>query len=93
MDTYNIIKRPLRTEKSVADGEATNSYHFEVDLRANKIQIKKAVEKHFNVKVQDVRTIVRKGKTRRVRFKLGRTKDSKKAVVTLKEGSTIDFGY
>ena len=84
MDTYNIIKRPLRTEKSVADGEATNSYHFEVDLRANKIQIKKAVEKHFNVKVQDVRTIVRKGKTRRVRFKLGRTKDWKKAVVTLK---------
>ncbi len=93
MDTYNIIKRPLRTEKSVADGEATNSYHFEVDLRANKIQIKKAVEKHFSVKVQDVRTIVRKGKTRRVRFKLGRTKDWKKAVITLKEGSTIDFGY
>jgi large subunit ribosomal protein L23 len=93
MDTYNIIKRPLRTEKSVADGEATNSYHFEVDLRANKIQIKKAVEKYFNVKVQDVRTIVRKGKTKRVRFRLGRTKDWKKAVVTLKEGSTIDFGY
>ncbi len=93
MDTYNIIKRPLRTEKSVADGEATNSYHFEVDLKANKIQIKKAVEKHFNVKVQDVRTIVRKGKARRVRFRLGRTKDWKKAVVTLKEGSTIDFGY
>jgi len=45
------------------------------------------------MKVQDVRTIVRKGKTRRVRFKLGRTKDWKKAVVTLKEGSTIDFGY
>mgnify|MGYP001594122825 FL=1 len=93
MDTYNIIKRPLRTEKSVADGEATNSYHFEVDLRANKIQIKKAVEKFFNVKVQDVRTLVRKGKARRVRFKLGRTKDWKKAVITLKEGSTIDFGY
>ena len=93
MDTYNIIKRPLRTEKSVADGETTNSFHFEVDLRANKIQIKKAVENHFDVKVQDVRTIVRKGKTRRVRFKLGRTKDWKKAVVTLKEGSTIDFGY
>ncbi len=93
MDTYNIIKRPLRTEKSVADGEATNSYHFEVDLRANKIQIKKAVEKFFNVKVQDVRTLVRKGKARRVRFKLGRTKKWKKAVITLKEGSTIDFGY
>ncbi|HHT9145390.1 MAG: 50S ribosomal protein L23 [Candidatus Brocadiaceae bacterium] len=93
MDAYNIIKRPLRTEKSVADGEATNSYHFEVDLRANKIQIKNAVEKYFKVKVQDVRTIVRKGKTKRVRFKLGRTKDWKKAVVKLKEGSTIDFGY
>ena len=93
MDTYKIIKRPLRTEKSVADGEATNSYHFEVDLRANKIQIKSAVEKYFKVKVQDVRTIVRKGKTKRVRFKLGRTKDWKKAVVQLKEGSTIDFGY
>ena len=93
MNTYNIIKRPLRTEKSVADGEATNSYHFEVDLRANKIQIKSAVEKYFKVKVQDVRTIVRKGKEKRVRFKLGRTKDWKKAVVKLKEGSTIDFGY
>jgi len=93
MNTYNIIKRPLRTEKSVADGEATNSYHFEVDLRANKIQIKNAVEKYFKVKVQDVRTIVRKGKEKRVRFRLGRTKDWKKAVVKLKEGSTIDFGY
>jgi len=93
MDSYSIIKKPLRTEKSVADGEATNSYHFEVDLRANKIQIKKAIEKFFNVKVQDVRTLVRKGKARRVRFKLGRTKDWKKAVITLKEGSTIDFGY
>jgi len=93
MDSYSIIKKPLRTEKSVADGEATNSYHFEVDLRANKIQIKKAVEKHFDVKVQDVRTLVRKGKARRVRFKLGRTKDWKKAVITLKEGSIIDFGY
>lgn len=93
MDSYNIIKRPLRTEKSVADGEATNSYHFEVDLRANKIQIKKAVEKFFNVQVLDVRTIVRKGKEKRVRFRLGRTKDWKKAVIKLKEGSTIDFGY
>lgn len=92
MESYKIIKKPLRTEKSVADGQATNSYHFEVDLRANKIQIKKAVEKFFEVKVQDVRTLVRKGKARRVRFRLGRTKDWKKAIVTLKEGSTIDFG-
>jgi len=93
MNIYHIIKRPLRTEKSVADGEATNSYHFEVDLKANKIQIKEAIEKFFNVKVDDIRTLVRKGKNRRVRFKLGRTKDWKKAIVTLKEGNTIDLGY
>lgn len=93
MDNHQIIKRPLRTEKSVADGRDTNSFHFEVDLKANKIQIKKAVEKSFNVKVEDVRTLIRKGKTRRVRFKLGRTRDWKKAIVTLKEGNTIDLGY
>lgn len=93
MNIYDIIKKPLRTEKSVADGEATNSYHFEVDLKANKIQIKEAIEKFFNVKVDDVRTLVRKGKSRRVRFKLGRTKDWKKAIVTLKEGNVIDLGY
>lgn len=93
MDTYHIIKRPLRTEKSVADGEKTNSYHFEVDLKANKIQIKQAVEKFFNVKVDDVRTLVKKGKQKRVRLKVGRTKDWKKAIVTLKEGNSIDLGY
>lgn len=93
MDTYRIIKRPLRTEKSVADGEKTNSYHFEVDLKANKIQIKQAVENFFNVKVDDVRTLVKKGKQKRVRLKVGRTKDWKKAIVTLKEGNSIDLGY
>jgi large subunit ribosomal protein L23 len=77
----------------VADGSATNTYHFEVDLRANKIQIREAVEKFFNVQVKDVRTLIRKGKNRRVRFRLGRTKDWKKAIVTLREGSTIDLGY
>jgi large subunit ribosomal protein L23 len=93
MNNYHIIKRPLRTEKSVADGQTTNSYHFEVDLRANKIQIKEVVEKFFNVKVEDVRTLIKKGKERRVKFKLGRTKDWKKAIVKLKEGNTIDLGY
>lgn len=93
MDSYLVIKRPLRTEKSVSDGEVSNSYHFEVDLGANKIQIKAAVEKFFNVKVLDVRTLVRKGKSKRVRFKLGRTKDWKKAIVSLKEGNSIDLGY
>ncbi|MBW7898208.1 50S ribosomal protein L23 [Candidatus Brocadiaceae bacterium B188] len=93
MDAYHIIKRPLRTEKSVADGEATNSYHFEVDLKANKIQIKQAIEKFFNVKIENVRTLIKKGKQRRVRFKIGRTKNYKKAIVTLKEGNSIDLGY
>ena len=54
---------------------------------------KEAVEKHFNVKVEDVKTLVRKGKASRVKFKLGRTKDWKKAVVKLKEGGIIDLGY
>ena len=93
MERYSIIKRPLRTEKSVADSNFRNTYHFEVDLRANKIQIKEAVEKHFGVKVEDVKTLVRKGKVRRVKFKLGRTKNWKKAVVKLKEGGAIDLGY
>lgn len=93
MNRYDIIKKPLRTEKSVADGASTNTYHFEVDLRSNKIQIKEAVENFFGVKVDDVRTLVRKGKRKRVRFKLGRTKDWKKAIITLKEGNTIDLGY
>ncbi len=93
MERYSIIKKPLRTEKSVADGNFRNTYHFEVDLRANKIQIKEAIEKHFNVIVEDVKTLVRKGKIRRVKFKLGKTKDWKKAVVKLKEGGTIDLGY
>lgn len=93
MNRYDIIKRPLRTEKSVADGESTNTYHFEVDLRSNKIQIKEAIENFFDVRVDDVRTLVRKGKRRRVRFKLGKTKDWKKAIITLKKGNTIDLGY
>lgn len=93
MDIYQIIKRPLRTEKSVADSENKNAFHFEVDFKANKIQIKEAVEKCFNVKVKDVRTLIKKGKIKRVRFRLGKTGDWKKAIVTLKEGSTIDLGY
>ncbi|OHB82581.1 MAG: 50S ribosomal protein L23 [Planctomycetes bacterium RIFCSPHIGHO2_02_FULL_38_41] len=93
MNRYQIIKKPLRTEKGVADVQSSNTYHFEVDMKANKIQIKDAIEKFFNVKVADIRTQVRKGKNRRVKFKQGRTKDWKKAIVMLKEGSTIDLGY
>ena len=93
MDKYDVIKGPLRTEKSVSDGEKTNSYHFVVDLKANKIQIKNAIEGIFGVKVNGVRTLVKKSKKRRVKFIMGKTRELKKAIVALKEGHTIDFGY
>ncbi len=93
MDIYRIIKRPLHTEKSVADRDSSNSYHFEVERKANKIQIKQAVEKLFNVKVRDVRTLNKRGKPRRTRFGPAKIHTWKKAVVTLEEGATIDLGY
>ncbi len=93
MDYYQIVKRPLHSEKSVADRDLTNSYHFEVNKKANKIQIKEAIEKLFEVKVKGVRTGNRSGKKRKSRNKVYKTSSWKKAIVTLKEGDTIDFGY
>lgn len=86
----DILKRPVVTEKSMALlGE--NKYTFIVDLKANKVEIKKAVEELFKVKVRKVRTMRYKGKLRRVRNVLGRTPDFKKAIVTLKEGDKIEL--
>ncbi|MEK7369383.1 MAG: 50S ribosomal protein L23 [Planctomycetota bacterium] len=93
MDIYRIIKRPLHTEKSVSDRDRNKAYHFEVDRRANKIQVKQAVEKLFNVKVQEVRTMNNRTKPKRTRFGPAKIHTWKKAVVTLKEGSAIDLGY
>lgn len=93
MDYYQIIKKPLQSEKSVEARNTTNSYYFEVDKKANKIQIKEAIEKLFEVKVSGVRTINRSGKKRRYRNKVYRTSGWKKAIVTLKEGDRIDLGY
>lgn len=93
MDYYRIIKKPLHSEKSVEDRESGNSYHFSVDKKANKIQIKEAVEKLFDVKIQDVRTMNRNGKKRRYKNRQYNTSRWKKAVVTLKEGERIDLGY
>ncbi len=89
-----ILKRPLITEKMTLL-EAKRQYAFEVDSEANKIEIAKAVEKKFRVKVESVRTMTQKGKTksqltRRGRF-TGRTAHWKKAVVTLREGDKIQF--
>ncbi len=92
MDIYRIIKRPLQTEKSVADRDRNNTYHFEVDKGSNKIQVKQAVEKLFNVKVKDIRTINKRGKSKRTRFGYTKVHGWKKAVVTLEEGNTIDLG-
>ncbi len=93
MDYYQIIKKPLSSEKSVNDREISNSYHFEVDKKVNKIQVKEAIEKLFEVEVLAVRTLNRVGKSRKYRNKVYRTGGWKKAIVTLKEGDRIDLGY
>jgi len=90
MDIYQIIKRPLVTEKTTLAKEA-NKYHFEVDRRANKIEIGQAVEKLFKVKVLNVRTMNMAGKKKRVGRILGRKRDWKKAIVTLAPGSSIEI--
>jgi len=96
MDIYHTIIRPLVTEKSTYQArQATKSqggtYSFEVHPEANKAQIKDAVEKIYGVKVVDVRTSNRPGKVRRFRFKYGRTRHTKKAVIRVDQDSHIDL--
>lgn len=67
-----------------------NKYVFEVNKRANKTEIRKAIEQAYKVKVKDVNTMIMSGKWRRVRFKPGKTPDWKKAIVTLRQGDKID---
>lgn len=93
MDIYQIIRKPLHTEKSVTDRDKQAAYHFEVDRKANKIQIKEAVEKLFKVKVLKVRTMNKRGKPRRTKYGPLKIHTWKKAVITLVEGNTIDLGY
>ncbi len=88
---FEVIKKPCLTEKSNLLQEVQNTVTFKVDSRANKIEIKKAVEELFDVKVKDVRVTPVKGKKRRVGLKsTGRTNDWKKAYVSLAEGK-INF--
>jgi len=84
----DIIKALIRTEKST-QYEPKGKYLFLVNSAANKIQIKRAVEEVYKVKVNDVNTFISSGKLKRVRYHLGKTPDFKKAVVTLKEGQKI----
>lgn len=89
MEMIKILKRPVISEKSFALAE-NGKYVFVVSKEANKIEIKKAVEKLFKVTVVDVRTVVMKGKVKRVGRKFGKRADFKKAYITLKEGNKIE---
>ncbi len=91
MIQYDIIRRPLITEKTTIQKETSNQVSFEVDRRANRVEIKKAVEKIFDVRVAGVRTMQIKGKTKRRGRIVGKRKDWKKALVTLGPGERIDF--
>jgi len=89
-DPRDIILSPVVSEKSynlIDDGK----YTFTVDPRANKTEIKLAIEKIFNVRVASVNTLNRTGKTRRTKFGPGKRKDTKRAIVTLKSGSIDIF--
>lgn len=88
-ESYQVVKNLLRTEKGT-ELMAQNKYLFEVDSRSNKIEIKKAVEDIYKVKVNKVNIVSMRGKEKRVRYKRGRTPDWKKAIITLEEGNTID---
>jgi len=90
MDMYRIIRRALITEKSTIAKEE-NKYVFEVDRRANKIEVAKAVEKLFKVKVLDVRIMNVMGKKKRVGRIMGEKSSWKKAIVTLASGSRIEI--
>ena len=91
MNPYDIIKRPVITEKGTMLQEKGAKYLFQVERGANKFQIKRAIEMVFGVKVEKVNTVLMRGKWRRVRFSRGKTSDWKKAVVTLKEGEKIEL--
>lgn len=88
---YDVVRRPIISEKSTALAEVGGKYAFEVAVQANKQEIKDAVQRLFNVKVRQVRTMIMHGKVKRVgRFETKRA-NWKKALVTLVEGQKIEF--
>ena len=91
MNPYEIVKRPMITEKSTIQKETNNQFSFEVDRRANRVEIRHAIERIFNVRVVKVRTMQVKGKVKRVGRVLGKRRDWKKAIVTLAGGENIEF--
>jgi len=88
---YKIILAPIVSEKTASAAEASNQVVFKVIKTAEKAEIQAAVEKMFDVRVEDVRTLNVKGKTKRTRYGIGRRCDWKKAYVRLAQGQEIDF--
>lgn len=92
MHPEDIIKRPLvLTEKGNALREEENQYLFEVDRRANKTEIRNAVEELFDVKVEKIRTLIVRGRVRRMGRGWAKTQNWKKAMVSVRDGDSIDF--
>ena len=91
MIQYDIIRKPLITEKTTIQKEVANQVTFEVDRRANRVEIRRAIEQLFNVRVSQVRTMQIKGKHKRRGRIIGKRRDWKKAIVTLMPGERIDF--
>lgn len=91
LSIYEVIKKPLITEKSTTESELLRKYHFIVDMRASKDDVRNAVETLFSVGVQSVNTMVYRGKPKRVGAKFSRRQNFKKAIVTLRPDMEIDF--
>ena len=91
MTLYEVIRRPLDTEKFDRARDQHNQYAFEVDNKATKLQVKQAIEQLFKVKVTTVQTSILRGKNKRSGAYEGRTSNWKRAIVTLKEGDAISL--
>ena len=91
MRRYDIIHGPVVTEKTTLQKEIDNQVTFKVDKKANRVEIKDAVERNFNTKVKQVRTVQVKGKVKQRGKIIGKRKDWKKAIITLMPGQRIDF--
>ncbi len=90
-DPLDIVVCPVITEKGTALKERDGQYIFKVTKTSNKIEIKRAIEKIYKVKVEKVNTLMVRGKTKRMRMSRGKTPDWKKAIVSLQEGESIEF--
>ena len=90
-DYHKVLEKPLVTEKSMAALQDSNRVSFKVQRNANKIEVRKAVEKIFEVTVESVNVVTVRGKKKRFGKNIGQSKDWKKAIVKLKEGDKIEL--